>query len=134
MTVEADLKTEINNASWSGLTQAAHNYTIDKSKANPLDNPPVSSGNITVVIFKALDTTRQEYYNSDYKIFSGLIKMWGATGPNLDTAKERLKDVGDVLTPNGALTFFTEGTERTKLTGKYFSLTQYEWKKFVTRT
>ena len=134
MTVEADLKTQITNASWAGLTQAAYNYTLDKTKANPLDNPPVSSGNITVVIFKADDSTRQEYYNSDFKLFSGLIKMWGANGANLDTAKERLKDVGDVLSPKGALTFFTAGTEQLKLTGKYFSLTQYEWKKFVTRT
>ena len=134
MGVEDDIKTEVNNASWSGLTQTAYVYSKEHTNSLNLNKPVLTDDLIQVVIYKADRSIREQLYNSDLFLFSGLIKMWAQNTTDLDSAILKLKDVGDVYVPKGSLMFLAGGVEGDGFKERYFSNVLYEWMKYITRT
>jgi hypothetical protein len=132
MTVEEDLKTQI-DADYSG-TPTLTVYVFMKTDQNttPLEPPAVSSGAVIGVIQAGTGVPLRLSQNTDLMVYEGDFLLFGKTFANVADAVANLKTVGDSLTASN-LSFIQPAILGETDEGLYVANLRYKWEKITAR-
>lgn len=128
--IEDDLKTLIDaDVGWS-ITKNTYVFIESHTGALGLDlhHPPVTTGNVKIVIRKSNRTLLSRSLGSETYAFVGIIEMFANTTATMKTGHNELKQIADA-DPN--LLFFFPGIDGDPINEYFVSQILYKWDKYI---